>query len=97
MYQPMQTQKAQEGERVYTTVNLESMSVSALYTSDSGSSGVRLTMRPIGPNSQLHIHEGEGGTAHIKTRKEEYQNINSYDAAMLDLLMDRARLPKIKK
>lgn len=48
----------------------------------------RLTIRDF-PSSgfQLHIHEGEGGTAHLKTYKGEYINLSSYDAAMADLLV----------
>ncbi len=37
MYQPMQMQRTQQRERVYTIVDLESLSASALYTGDSGS------------------------------------------------------------
>ncbi len=32
MYQPMQTQRIQERQRVYTIVDLESLSASALYS-----------------------------------------------------------------
>lgn len=33
---------------------------------------------------QLHIHEGAGGTAHLKTYKGEHLLLSSYDAAMAD-------------
>jgi hypothetical protein len=87
-YQPMQMQRTQERERVYTFMNLESLSASALYSGD-------LTIRPISPNVSLNLHEGAGGTAHLKIKGKEYQNLSSYEAAMLDPQMDRAGLPKI--
>jgi hypothetical protein len=38
---------------------------------------------------QLHIHEGEEGTAHIWDYKREKKfNISSYDAAIMDLIAD---------
>ena len=90
-YQPMQTQRTQERHQTYFVVgDLEGLSASALYTP-------KLTIRPLGPNSQLHIHEGPGGNAHIKTRDNQYQNLSSYQAAMMDLLLDNAKKPKIKK
>ena len=77
-------------QRVYQVGDLESLSASALYSG-------KITIRPLGPNSQLHIHEGSGGTAHIKTRDNQYQNLSSYQAAMMDLLLDKAKMPKIQK
>jgi hypothetical protein len=99
MYQPMQAQRTEQAaQRTYAVVDLDYLSASALYTGrPCGESAPRLTIRPIGPNTQLHIHEGSGGTAHIKTRQGEYQNLNSYEAAMLDLQMDRAGILRIKK
>ena len=39
------------------------------------------------PNSnfQLHIHDGPGGTGHIKTYDGGYQNLSSNQAAMGEL------------
>ena len=54
-----------------------------------------LTIRPLGDNSQLHIHEGIGGIAHIKTRDGSFHHLNSYDAAMLDLRLDTAGIKRI--
>lgn len=82
-----------DSSRTHKVDHLQSFSASVLYYGG----GVKMTIRPLGPNTSLHIHEGPGGTAHIKTRKNEYQHLGSYEAAMLDLLMDKAGLPKIKK
>ena len=86
--------------RVYQVGDLESLSAVALgYGSGPkmpGELGGGLTIRPLGKNSSLHIHEGAGGTAQIKTNKNEYQNLNSYNAAILDLLMDYAGIKKVK-
>ena len=86
--QPMVSEKRQQ--TYFVVGDLEFLSASALYTP-------KLTIRPLGPNSQIHIHEGSGGTAHIKTRDNQYQNLNSYQAAMMDLLLDKAKMPKIQK
>ena len=91
-YQPMVSEQRQQ--TYFVVGDLESLSASALYTP-------KLTIRPLGPNSSLNIHEGSGGTAHIKTRLKvdgsQYQNLNSYEAAMMDLLLDKAKMPKIQK
>jgi len=86
-----------EDLRVYQVGDLENLSAVALGYGTGSGGGIKMTIRPLGPNSQLHIHEGEKGTAHIKTRKGEYQNLNSYDAAMIDLQLDKAGVIKIKK
>jgi hypothetical protein len=88
MYQPMQMQITRGGERVYTIVNLEYLSASVLYTGD-------LTIRPLG-ETQIHMHEGAGGAANIKYKDGTGTPISSYDAAMMDLLLDRANMPKIQ-
>jgi hypothetical protein len=49
----------------------------------------QLTIRPLG-SSSLHIHEEAGGISHIKFRDKSYYELNSYDAAMLDLDLDIA-------
>lgn len=86
MYQPMQTQRTQERERVYTIVNLESMSASALYTGDSGSSGGFSYADLPAMNLQAHCHEGENGTTHFKTYgQEKIQMLDSYQFAIGDL------------
>ena len=77
-YRPIASEQRQQ--TYFVVGDLESLSASALYTP-------KLTIRPLGPNSQLHIHEGQGGTAHIKTRDNQYQNLNSYQAAMMDSLL----------
>jgi len=96
MYQPIQTQRTQERQTTYFVVgDLESLSASTLYGyGNSGDSGGRMTIRPLG-NTQIHIHEGAGGSAHLKTAKKEYQSIGSYEAAMLDLLLDNAGMPRV--
>lgn len=88
LYEPRQESRQQTQQSLYTSRDLESLSVITLYTG-------KLTIRPLG-NTQMHIHEGAGGSAHIKTRDNQYQNLSSYNAAMMDLLLDRAGLPKIK-
>jgi len=96
---------AYEGQRtserrqvVYVVGNLEALSASVLYYGKGNAiMPGELTIRPLGPNTQLHIHEGSGGTAHIKTRDGQYQNIGSYEAAMLDLELDMAGVLKIEK
>ncbi|MBU2616977.1 MAG: hypothetical protein KKB79_03295 [Nanoarchaeota archaeon] len=98
-YAPLQTQRvSQERQRVYQIVDLESLSASALYY---GEGNVimpgELTIRPLGPNVQLHIKEGAGGTAHLKTRDGQYQNLGSYEAAMLDLVLDEHGIPRIRR
>lgn len=108
MYQPMQRTQP-ERQRVYTIVNLESLSASALYGISGplggsrplsfGSSGP-LTIRDF-PSSgfQLKIHEGPGGTAHITKygTNKIISELNSYDAAMADLLADNLDIRKILK
>ena len=97
MYQPASRQLT-----YFVVGDLESLSASALYYGsgpklplEKGFGG-GLTIRPLGKSSSLHIHEGAGGTAQIKTSKNEYQNLNSYDASILDLLMDYAGIKKVK-
>jgi hypothetical protein len=86
-YQPRVAQE--ERQQTYFVVgDLESLSASALYSGD-------LTIRPISSNVSLNIHEGAGGTAHLKIKGKEYQNLSSYEAAMIDLQMDKAGLSKI--
>ena len=98
MYSPAQVQRTEPGRQtVYVISDLESLSASALYY---GQGNVtmpgEMTIRPLGPNVQLHIKEGAGGTAHLKTRDGEYQNLGSYEASMLDLLLDKYGVKKIK-
>ena len=58
----------------------------------------KLTIRNFPASGvQLHIHEGPDGTAHLKTHKNEYINVNSYDAAMMDYRMDKLNLPKYRR
>ncbi|MFB6226212.1 MAG: hypothetical protein ABEJ02_02575 [Candidatus Paceibacteria bacterium] len=86
-----------QSQSTYQVSYLENLSATALYDSgdpsDSGNSG--LTVRPIG-ETQLHYHEGHGGTAHIKYKDGTKTPLNSYQAAMTDLQMDKAGVPKIK-
>jgi hypothetical protein len=84
-------------DRMYQTIDTYTAQTSALY---SGKLVIpkQLTIRDMPSiGAQLHIHEGPRGTAHIKTYKNQYLNMNSYDAAMLDLLLDKAKNPKYQK
>ncbi len=93
-YLPRATQQTQQD--YFVVRGLEQLSAIVLYTGEPcGEIGGGLTIRPISPNVSLHIHEGAGGTAQLKTFKNEYQSLSSYEAAMLDLLMDDAGLKKI--
>jgi hypothetical protein len=64
---------------------------------------IGLTSRPLAiPRLALHIHEGEGGSAHYKIDtkgkgKPDYHKLTSYEAAMIDLHLDRLGVKKIKK
>jgi len=84
--------------RVYQVGDLESLSAVALgYGSGPkmpGELGGGLTIRPLG-SSQIHIHEGAGGSANIKHGKDSTP-ISSYNAALIDLLMDYAGIKKIE-
>jgi hypothetical protein len=55
-----------------------------------------LTIRPFS-SFDLHIHEGAGGTGHIKYPDGSRTLLNSYDAAMADLWADRLEIKKILK
>ena len=98
-YEILRTEQRQQA--YFVVGDLESLSASALYYGKGNAvmpgERISLTIRPLGPNSALHIHEGKDGTAHIKTRKNEYVQITSYKAAMIDLLLDEAGVKKIKK
>ncbi len=84
-------------QKSYKTSDLTYMSATALYTSSDHGPAVRmpvgrnggLTIRPLG-QTQLHIHEGAGGTAHIKYKDGTRTPIGGYDAAMMDLSLDLA-------
>jgi hypothetical protein len=88
MYQPMQMQRTQQRERVYNLVDLESLSASALYTGDSGSSGGGASW--IGstdyikdlPKGQLHVHAPKGK---VTGANLDGKPISNYEAAILDL------------
>jgi hypothetical protein len=64
---------------------------------------IGLTSRPLtSPRLALHIHEEEGGHAHYKIdtkgKGKPYRHkLDSYRAAMIDLLLDRLGTKKIKK
>jgi hypothetical protein len=88
MHQPMQMQRTQKRERDYNIVDLESLSASALYTGDSGSSGggaswVRSTdyAKSI-PQGELHVHAPKGKVTGANLNGEP---ISNYEAAILDL------------
>jgi hypothetical protein len=56
-----------------------------------------LTIRPF-PESgfQLHIHEGEGGSAHLVTKDRKFKfSLTSFDAAMADLDADKLDIARI--
>ena len=44
---------------------------------------------------QLHLHEGEGGTGHLKTYDGDKIPLSSYDAAMADLFAGKLDIKKI--
>ncbi len=83
-YQPM---ASQERQTTYFVVgDLESLSASALYTGDSGSSGGFSHVDLPGMNLSAHCHEGEDGTAHFKTFDgKKIPMLTSYEYAMGDL------------
>lgn len=72
---------------MYTTIDVYASGTAALYTPKPKPN---LVIRDLPASGlQLHIHEGHGGTSHLKTYKGDYININSYDAAMMDWELDR--------
>jgi hypothetical protein len=76
----------EERQRVYTIGTLESLSASALYTGDSGSSGGFSHIDLPGMSLSAHCHEGENGTAHFKTfNGVKLPMLTSYEYAMGDL------------
>jgi len=85
-------------QQVYFEVSdLEYLSSSSLYSPSGPLIGSGpLTIRPFS-GFQLHIHEIPGGIAHIKYPDGTYTEINSYDAAMADLLADKLNMKKIIK
>jgi len=88
---------SEERQQTYLVVgDLESLSASALYGyGNGGDSGGRMTIRPLG-NTQIHIHEGAGGSANIKYRDGTRTPISSYDVAMIDSLLDSFGMSKIQ-
>jgi len=96
-YQPMQMQGTQERERVYTIVNLESLSASALYTGDSGKytnnySGSISWGQSFGRSTdyikqtelgELHVHAPKGFVTGANLNGEP---ISNYEASIIDLL-----------
>ena len=93
---------AEEQAKIYVVGNLESLSASALYYGNGPKLplekgfGEGLTIRPFS-GFQLHIHEKPGGIAHLKYPDSTYTEINSYDAAMADLLADKLSIKKLIK
>ncbi len=83
-------------ERVYTIVDLEYLSASALYSSGPLGGSGPLTIRPFS-GFDLHIHEGAGGSANIKYPDGSHTLLDSYDAAMADLLADNLGILKYLK
>ena len=86
MYQPAVSQERQQ--TYFVIGDLESLSASALYTG-------KMTIRPLG-QTQIHIHEGAGGSANIKYQDGTRTPISSYEAALLDLQLDKAGYAKIQ-
>ncbi len=70
--------------RMYQTIDTYTGGTTQLYSFDPPKPNLTIRDFPVS-GVQLHIHEGPGGTAHLKTKKNEYFNLNSYDAAMADL------------
>lgn len=86
-----------EQTRMYKTIDVYAIGTTALYTPPLKPS------RTIGPlvirsfpasGFQLHIHEQPGGIAHIKYPDGTYTEMNSYEAAMADLLADALKIKK---
>ncbi len=97
MYQPMQMQRVQERERVYTIVNLESLSASALYMGDNGrhveSYGGNLSWGQSFGRSTDYIKQTEIGELHVHSPKGFVTGVNldgnpisNYEASMIYLL-----------
>ena len=83
MYQPIQTQGAQERQRIYTIVDLENLSASALYMAD------KLYIKDYMDGSSLHIHEVDGKITGANIRGKGEQKgvpLSNYQATMLDIL-----------
>jgi len=78
----------QKQQTYFVVGDLESLSSVALYTG-------KITIRPLG-QTQIHIHEGAGGSANIKYRDGTRTPISSYEAALLDLQLDKAGYAKIQ-
>ena len=93
MYQPMQMQRTQERQRVYTLVDLESLSASALYTNE------RITdLKSSG--FQFHFHENCPdfiSSPKLKVGNEEVLKLSNYEAAMGDFYAQKLDLPTIRK
>jgi len=88
----------EENRRISRILRGSMLKVSSSVGSSGRSEEPKLTIRDFPASGfQLHIHEGEGGTAHIKTYDGRYANISSYEAAIADLLADKLKLLKIKK
>lgn len=93
--QTVQMYEVGRNETFEISVYNTTMGLYELYTGGSG--GIKLTIRDF-PSSgfQLHIHEGQDGTAKLKDYKgNKISEMNSYDAAMADLLAGRLDLKKI--
>ena len=56
-----------------------------------------LTIRDMPASGvQLHIHEGEGGTAHLRTYNREKILMDTYSAAMLDFYLEQSGNKQIR-
>lgn len=82
---------------MYQTIDAYAPGTTALYSSGK-SSKPSLTIRDFPASKvQLHIHEGQGGTAHWRTYdRQDKIPMSSYDAAMADATLP-SDIKKIQK
>lgn len=94
--QTLQMYEVGRNETFEVSVYNVSSGLYELYTGGSG--GIKLTIRDFPASGfQLHIHEGEDGSANLKTYNGERIPISSYDAAMADLLANKLKIKKIER
>jgi len=83
------------------TYNLEALSATEMYMEGGGP----LKIIDLKNSAvQIHIHEGDGGTAHYKqvgpnapSGRDAYINMNSYDAAMGDYYAQQAKIERLNR
>ena len=80
---------------MHQTVDTYDVGTQVLYSSGPSKGLTIRDMPSVG--LQLHIHEGVGGSANLKTYGGQHVGINSYDAAMMDYKMDQLGYNKLRR